>query len=72
MKKEWLTLSLIIAVIGVGAGVGSFLLTRHFIGGKVLPPTMGLITVALVDIVVFLLFYQRMISKNGGGPETGS
>jgi len=60
MKKQWLMMSFAIALIGVLAGVGSFLLTRHFIGGKLLPPTMGLITVALVDIVVFMLFYQRM------------
>jgi hypothetical protein len=58
-------MSFAIALIGVLAGVGSFLLTRHFIGGKILPATMGLVTVALVDIVVFMLFYQRMISRGG-------
>jgi hypothetical protein len=67
MKKQWLIISFAIALIGVLAGVGSFLLTRYLIGGKLLPPAMGLITVLLVDIIVFLLFYQKMFKGKDGG-----
>ncbi|HUT52825.1 MAG TPA: hypothetical protein VM658_05490 [bacterium] len=62
MTKRLLIYSSLISVIAIMAGIAAFFISRLILGAGNMPPVIGLITVAIVDVLSFVLFNKRMFA----------
>jgi hypothetical protein len=66
MNTRWLFLSTLIALGGVGAGVGAFGIASVFVPDRLLQLTAGFLTVVAVDVALVILFYRRLARMRPG------
>jgi hypothetical protein len=62
MNKRLLIFSTLISGSAVLAGVAAFFIARAILGAGNMPLVIGFIAVAAVDVLAFVLFYNRMFA----------
>jgi len=70
MNTRWLFLSTLIALGGVVAGVGAFVIASVFVPDRFLQLAAGFLTVVVVDVVLVIVFYRRLARARPGSGKT--